>query len=74
MEDETVSKAAGVFMRSGLHRLWRALREITGDDAYERYLAHWRAAHAQDGGKPMDRKAFYQAEIQRRWNGIKRCC
>jgi uncharacterized short protein YbdD (DUF466 family) len=54
--------------------LWRALREITGDDAYERYLAHWRATHAQDGGKPMDRKAFYRAEIQRRWNGIKRCC
>lgn len=57
-----------------LGRFWRALRAITGDDAYERYLAHWHACHATDGGLPLSRKAFYEAETQRRWNGIKRCC
>jgi uncharacterized short protein YbdD (DUF466 family) len=26
--------------------LWAFLRHLTGDDAYERYLAHWQATHA----------------------------
>jgi uncharacterized short protein YbdD (DUF466 family) len=56
-----------------LRRLWGALRTVTGDDAYERYLAHWRTHH--DGeGSPLDRKAFFRAEQERKWNGIKRCC
>ena len=29
-----------------LQRIWAVLRELTGDDAYERYLAHWRAHHS----------------------------
>ena len=56
-----------------LRRLWGALRTVTGDDAYERYLAHWRAHHAGEGA-PLDRKAFFRAELERKWNGIKRCC
>jgi uncharacterized short protein YbdD (DUF466 family) len=54
-------------------RLWQALRTLSGDDAYERYLAHWRAHHAGESG-PLDRKAFFRAEQERKWNGIKRCC
>jgi len=56
-----------------LQRLWRALRAVSGDDAYERYLAHWRAHHA-GAGEPLDRSAFFKAEQERKWNGIKRCC
>ena len=56
-----------------LRRLWCALRTVTGDDAYERYLAHWRMHHAGEGS-PLDRKAFFRAEQERKWNGIKRCC
>jgi uncharacterized short protein YbdD (DUF466 family) len=56
-----------------LQRLWRALRAVSGDDAYERYLAHWRAHHA-GAGEPLDRRAFFKAEQERKWNGIKRCC
>jgi uncharacterized short protein YbdD (DUF466 family) len=56
-----------------LRRLWRALRTLSGDDAYERYLAHWRTHHAGEG-EPLDRKAFYKAEQDRKWNGPKRCC
>ena len=59
--------------RHTLQRLWRALRALSGDDAYERYLAHWRAHHLGEGA-PLDRKAFFRAEQERKWNGIKRCC
>jgi len=56
-----------------LRGLWRTLRTVSGDDAYERYLAHWRAHHAGEG-KPLDRRAFFKSEQERKWNGIKRCC
>lgn len=45
-----------------------------GDAAYQRYLTHWTAHHAHEGGQPLSRKAFFAAETQRKWNGIKRCC
>ncbi|MCG3146545.1 MAG: hypothetical protein HONDAALG_04702 [Gammaproteobacteria bacterium] len=53
--------------------LWRALRTVTGDDAYERYVAHHRLHH---GGKgvPMSRAEYFRAEQRRRWDGIRRCC
>jgi uncharacterized short protein YbdD (DUF466 family) len=54
-------------------RAWAALRELSGDDAYERYLAHWRAHHAGRGA-PLDRAAFYRDEQRRKWEGVKRCC
>ncbi|MGD9842466.1 MAG: CstA-like transporter-associated (seleno)protein [Steroidobacteraceae bacterium] len=48
------------------------LRQITGDDAYERYLQHHQHCHADES--VLDRRAFYIAEQQRKWNGINRCC
>jgi uncharacterized short protein YbdD (DUF466 family) len=48
------------------------LRAVTGDDAYERYLAHCRAKHP--GTSPLDRAAFYAAELDRRWKQVGRCC
>ncbi|MDD1650908.1 MAG: YbdD/YjiX family protein [Methylococcaceae bacterium] len=56
-----------------IRKAWVVLRRVCGDDAYERYLAHWREQH-QGEGLPMDRKTFHASEIQRRWNGIRRCC
>ena len=53
-------------------RCWRALRRLSGDDAYERYVAHRRAAHAAD--RPLSRAEFYHAEIARKWDGVRRCC
>ena len=62
-------------MRQRLRRIWAVLRELTGDDAYERYLAHWHACHAADGGAvPLDRAAFYRDEQRRKWDGVRRCC
>jgi uncharacterized short protein YbdD (DUF466 family) len=54
-----------------LRQLWRRLN---GDVAYERYLAHWWRHHATPDDKPLSRKAFFAAETQRKWSGVKRCC
>ncbi|MFZ4703154.1 MAG: CstA-like transporter-associated (seleno)protein [Candidatus Methylumidiphilus sp.] len=53
---------------------WRGLREVSGDDAYERYLTHWQAHHAHQGGEPMDPETFFKQEMERKWSGVKRCC
>ena len=58
----------------GLIRLWNLVRRLSGDDAYDRYLAHWRTHHASEGGQPLSRYAFFKAEQERKWNGIRRCC
>ena len=61
-------------MRLALRRVWALLREVTGDDAYERYLAHWLTAHAADSTMPLDRSSFYREEQRRKWDGVRRCC
>jgi uncharacterized short protein YbdD (DUF466 family) len=53
-------------------RLWAGLRALAGDDAYDRYLAHRRESHP--GEAALDRRAFYVAELERRWARINRCC
>ncbi|HUN26649.1 MAG TPA: YbdD/YjiX family protein [Steroidobacteraceae bacterium] len=55
-----------------LRMLWQWLRAVSGDDAYERYLAHHAQAHA--GEPPLARRAFLRAEEERKWRGINRCC
>lgn len=57
-----------------IKRVWNIVRRLSGDDAYERYLMHWRAHHARDGGQPLSRQAFFNAELARKWNGVRRCC
>jgi uncharacterized short protein YbdD (DUF466 family) len=61
-------------VRGALQRLWAWVREATGDDAYERYLAHWRAHHGDNGATPLGRAAFYRDEQRRKWEGVRRCC
>ena len=53
-------------------RLWSGLRRLTGDDAYERYLAHCREHHPDRA--PLGRGEFFRAEQARRWEGVRRCC
>ena len=57
---------------SAVRALWRALRRLSGDDAYDRYLDHHARAHP--GAPPLSRKAFYMSEQQRKWATINRCC
>jgi uncharacterized short protein YbdD (DUF466 family) len=52
--------------------MWRWLREVSGDDAYERYLCHHAQAHAD--ARAPSRREFYAQELQRKWSGINRCC
>jgi uncharacterized short protein YbdD (DUF466 family) len=57
-----------------VRRCWAALREISGDDAYERYVAHWEARHAATDDTPVGRAEFFEQEQRRKWEGVKRCC
>jgi uncharacterized short protein YbdD (DUF466 family) len=51
---------------------WKILRELVGDDAYERYCEHHRHYHT---GEPLlDRRAYYLKSQQKKWSGINRCC
>jgi uncharacterized short protein YbdD (DUF466 family) len=52
--------------------LWKLLRTLATDDAYEQYLAHHAQAHS--GIAPLTRRAFYLGEQQRKWTGVSRCC
>ncbi len=54
---------------------WWSLRQITGDAAYEIYLAHHRAASRRGPYTPaMTREEFYADSLRRRYSTISRCC
>ncbi len=59
-------------MKELLRKGWATLRHLTGDDAYDRYLAHHHAHH--DGTPPLDRATWFRNEQQRKWDGVRRCC
>ncbi|RVU40235.1 YbdD/YjiX family protein [Rheinheimera riviphila] len=59
-------------MKSWLLQCWTLLRQLSGDDAYERYLRHQLSQHPDE--PPLDRKSFFKREQERKWHGIKRCC
>jgi uncharacterized short protein YbdD (DUF466 family) len=52
--------------------LWHGLRTATGDDAYERYLAHQRLRHPRE--PLMSRREFSAEATGRKWGGVNRCC
>ncbi len=56
---------------------WRALRVMSGDDAYERHLAHQHtdAAASTMPGSParQDRRAIYDRELDRKWSRYTAC-
>lgn len=56
-----------------LRALWRSVRRLSGDDAYERYLSH-HAAHHRDGEPPLSRAEFFKQWQDGKWKGVKRCC
>jgi len=55
-----------------LREAWWLLRSATGDDAYERYLAHAKRRHALE--PPLTRREFYDAQLRRKRSGVSRCC
>ncbi|SNR90689.1 Protein of unknown function [Methylobacillus rhizosphaerae] len=63
-------------LRQYLGRCWRFLRQVSGDDAYERYLQCYgknQVAH-QHQQPPLSREEFFQLWQQEKWDGVKRCC
>jgi uncharacterized short protein YbdD (DUF466 family) len=60
-------------MLKKINLVWRAIRQLSGDDAYERYLIH-HALHHQADGEPMSKKEFFKQWQDNKWMGIKRCC
>jgi len=65
------------FQISNLKWLWWWLRQVSGDAAYENYLA-WatRRASAPDTGpeRACSREEFYLESLRRRYSGVSRCC
>ena len=61
-----------------LNNLWRRVRQLSGDDAYERYLQHYAAHHqASETGQvepPLSKQAFFKDWQDKKWTGVKRCC
>jgi len=54
------------------HAAWRALREWSGDAAYDRYL---RVASAKPGAQPpLTPAQFYVEQLNRRYSRPNRCC
>lgn len=63
-------------MMKWLKRCWQRIRELSGDDVYERYLAQ-HAEHHADGAEchsPLSRAEFFKQWQDQKWQGIKRCC
>lgn len=48
------------------------IRRLSGDDAYERYLAHVAEHHPDQA--PLPRDEFFRQWQDEKWKGVKRCC
>lgn len=70
-------------MINALRTLWKAIRRLSGDDAYEQYLQHYQQHQAECHGDiakpesealPLSREAFFKQWQDKKWTGVKRCC
>ena len=59
-------------LKHRLQHLWGYLRQVTGDDAYERYIAHQKLAHP--GEAPLTRQAYFERRQNEKWSKVSRCC
>jgi uncharacterized short protein YbdD (DUF466 family) len=55
-----------------LRSAWYFVRQVSGDDAYERYREHMLQAHA--GQTAMTRAEHYKVRTEQKWNRVTRCC
>jgi uncharacterized short protein YbdD (DUF466 family) len=53
------------------HAFWQIVRRLSGDDAYERYVANHAKHHE---GMPLSREAYFKQWQDAKWQGVKRCC
>jgi uncharacterized short protein YbdD (DUF466 family) len=59
-----------------LKNFWSSIRQLSGDDAYERYLQHYAEHHQNDLElePPYSKEAFFKEWQDKKWTGVKRCC
>lgn len=55
-----------------LKRAWGYIRQVTGDDAYERYLAHQSQSHPDHA--PLTREQYFRQRQDEKWSKVSRCC
>jgi len=68
-------KGDGMDLPKRLKILWQGIRQLSGDDAYERYLAHYQNCHqTHTDHPPLSRAEFFKQWQDRQWQGVKRCC
>jgi uncharacterized short protein YbdD (DUF466 family) len=69
----SIGRALAMRIAAVASAVWQAFRRATGDDAYERYLAHHRLHHGGSGA-PLGRSEYFRAQQRRKWEGVRRCC
>ncbi len=52
-------------------KLWKGLREWSGDAAYERYAACAARVHE---ARILSREEFYVEQLKRKYSRVSRCC
>jgi uncharacterized short protein YbdD (DUF466 family) len=59
-----------------IKHIWHMIRQLSGDDAYERYLKHHAEFHANtvDASPALSRQDFFKLWQDNKWKGINRCC
>lgn len=62
-------------MLKTIKTFWQSIRQLSGDDAYERYLKH-HAEHGESENMPplLSREEFFKQWQDGKWKGVKRCC
>ncbi|TAM82621.1 MAG: YbdD/YjiX family protein [Acidobacteria bacterium] len=53
-----------------LSALWNYIREVSGENDYDRYCARVTA----DGGNPLGRRDFYEQRQREKYSRLSRCC
>ena len=66
-------------MMNRFKTIWNNIRQLTGDDAYERYLQHFNEHQLHNdfeelNREPLSREAFFKEWQEGKWKGVKRCC
>jgi uncharacterized short protein YbdD (DUF466 family) len=75
------------FLIKWIGNLWATIRQLSGDDAYERYLQHYAEHHARHqvdqlaAGQSeqvidplLTKEAFFKEWQDKKWSGVTRCC
>lgn len=64
----------GKRLKQAVRLLWQGLRQLSGEDAYERYLEHFARYHNEPGATPLTKAEFFKRRQDRKWQGVNRCC